>query len=171
MAGRRAGVLASQMPRRQPRLARTLLRTLAMGWVVGGLNGCLAYKVLTTPVKLVATTAVVAGETATAVVTTTGKLAVSAVRATGNVGSSGIDAASKLAQTGMVTFVDPSSASVVRIPWQEGLTLAGAGTAARIDLARRAIDIVRAGKVIYSATRPVGEGAPLASGDVIRVGS
>lgn len=146
------------------RLALILLST-------PGLNGCLAYKVVSTPVKLAATTVVVAGETAGAVVTTTGKLAVSGVNAIGNVGSGGIDAAAKLAQTGMVTFVDVSTGAVVRVPWREGMTLAGAGTAARIDLARRAVDIVRAGKVIYSATRPSGEGAALASGDVVRMGN
>lgn len=147
-----------------PRSALILLATL-------GLNGCLAYKVVSTPVKLAATTVVVAGEAAGAVVTTTGKLAVSGVNAIGNVGSGGIDAAAKLAQTGMVTFVDVSTGAVVRVPWREGMTLAGAGTAARIDLARRAVDIVRAGKVIYSATRPSGEGAALASGDVVRMGN
>lgn len=136
-----------------------------------GLKGCLAYKVVSTPVKLAATTVIVAGETAGAVVTTTGKLAVSGVNALGNVGSGGIDAAAKLAQTGMVTFVDVSTGAVVRVPWREGMTLAGAGTAARVELARRAVDIVRAGKVIYSATRPGGEGAAVASGDVVRIGN
>lgn len=136
-----------------------------------GSKGCLAYKVVSTPVKLAATTVIVAGEAAGAVVTTTGKLAASGVNAIGNVGSGGIDAAAKLAQAGMVTFVDVSTGAVVRVPWREGMTLAGAGTAARVDLARRAVDIVRAGKVIYSATRPSGEGAALASGDVVRMGS
>lgn len=135
-----------------------------------GLNGCLAYKVVSTPVKLAATGVVVAGETAGAVVTTTGKLAVSGVNAIGNVGSGGIDAAARLAQTGMVTFVDGSTGAVVRVPWREGMTLAGAGTAARLDLARRAVDIVRAGSVIYSAPRATGGGAALASGDVVRLG-
>jgi len=137
-----------------------------LGW-----SGCLAYKVVSTPVKLAATTVVVAGETACAVVTTTGKLAVSGANAIGNVGSGGIDAAARLAQTGMVTFVDVSTGAVVRVPWREGMTLAGAGTAARLDLARRAVDVVRAGKVIYAASRPSGEGAALASGDVVRMGN
>ncbi|HUR58486.1 MAG TPA: hypothetical protein VM029_12290 [Opitutaceae bacterium] len=134
-------------------------------------GGCLAYKVVSAPVKLAATTVVVAGETAGAVVSSTGKLAVSAVNATGNVGSGGIDAASRLAQTGMVTFVDVASGSVVRIPWQEGLTLAGAGNAAKLDFARRAINVLRAGKVVYSASKLSGDGAALASGDVVRFGS
>ena len=85
-------------------------------------------------------------------------------------GSSGIDAAAKLAQAGMVTFVDGSTNAVVRVPWSTGMTLAGAGGAARIDLARRAVEVVRAGKVVYAASRPLGEGAALASGDVVRIG-
>ncbi len=136
-----------------------------------GLSGCLAYKVVSTPVKLAATTVIVAGETAGAVVTNTGKLAVSGANAIGNIGGGGIDAAAKLAQTGMVTFVDVSTGTVVRVPWREGMKLAGAGAAARLDLAKRAVDVVRAGKVIYSATRASGEGAELASGDVVRLGN
>jgi hypothetical protein len=96
------------------------------------LQGCLAYKVVSMPVKLAATTVVVAGETAGAVVTTTGKLAGSGVNAIGNIGSGGIDSAAKLAQAGMVTFVDASSGAVVRVPWRDGMTLAAAGGAARI---------------------------------------
>lgn len=132
-------------------------------------GGCLAYKAVTAPVKLAATTVIVAGETAGAVVTSTGKLAISAVNATGNVGSTGIDAAAKLAQAGMVTFVDASTGTIVRVPWQQGMTLAAAGNTAKVDIARRAIDVLRAGKVIYSASKLSGEGAALASGDVVRI--
>ncbi len=135
------------------------------------LGGCLMYHAVTAPVKLAATGVVVAGETAGAVVTTTGKVATSTVRAVGNVGSGGIDAASRLTEVGMVTFVDAASGAVVRVPWQQGLTLAGASDAAKVSMARRAIDVVRAGKVVYSASRVSGEGAVLASGDVVRVGS
>jgi hypothetical protein len=134
------------------------------------LDGCLVYRAVTAPVKLVATTVVVAGEAAGAVVTATGRVAVSAVKAVGSVGGGGIDAAGKLAQAGMVTFVDATTGTLVRVPWQEGLTLARAGDAARISLVQRAIDVVRAGRVIFSASRGTGEGAPLAAGDVVRLG-
>ena len=60
---------------------------------------------------------------------------------------------------------------VVRVPWQQGLTIAGAGNAAKVDLARRAIHVLRGGKVVYSAARLRGDGAPLTSGDVVRLGS
>lgn len=145
------------------RLAFALLACATQG-------GCLVYKAVTVPVKLAATTVIVAGETAGAVVSSTGKLAVSAVNATGNLGSGGIDAAARLAQAGMVTFVDASTGTIVRVPWQEGLTLASAGNAAKVELAKRAINVLRAGKVIYSASKLSGEGAPLASGDVVRLG-
>lgn len=143
---------------------------MAAGVSCASLGGCLAVKTVTAPMKLAATTVIVAGEAAGAVVTTTGKLAVSAANATGTIGSTGIDSAAKLAQTGMVTFVDASNGTVSRVPWREGLTLVGAGEAAKVELARRAIDVIRASKVIYSASRLAGEGAALAAGDVVRVG-
>lgn len=136
-----------------------------------GCGGCVVYHAVATPVKLAATGVVVAGETAGAVVTTTGKVAVSTVKAVGTVGSGGIDAAAKLTEVGMVTFVDAASGTVVRVPWQQGLTLASAGDVAKISMARRTVDVVRAGKVIYSASRGNGAGAELASGDVVRLRS
>lgn len=151
-------------------LTARLLPAAALGALLLATSGCLMYKAVTMPVKLAATTVVVAGETAGAVVSNTGKLVTSAANATGSVGSGGLDAAAKLAEVGMVTFVDASTGTVVRVPWQEGLTLAGASNAAKVDVARRAIDVLRAGKVIYSASRGSGEGAPLASGDVVRIG-
>lgn len=134
-------------------------------------GGCLMYKAVTAPVKLAATTVVVAGETAGTVVTSTGKLVSSAARATGNVGSTGIDSAAQLAESGMVTFVDASSGTIVRVPWRDGMTLAAAGTDARLELASRAIEVVRAGRAVYSASRLDGHGAALASGDVVRLGA
>ncbi|HVS54194.1 MAG TPA: hypothetical protein VHD62_17695 [Opitutaceae bacterium] len=132
-------------------------------------GGCLVYHAVAAPVKLAATGVTVAGETAGAVVTSTGKVAVSAVRAAGNVGSGGIDAASRLAQAGMVTFVDAASGTIVRVPWREGLTLAGAGAEARLAVAQRAVEIVRAGRVVYSAASATSGSAPVASGDVVRL--
>jgi hypothetical protein len=137
--------------------------------LTAALTGCLAYKVVSTPVKVAATTVVVTGEAAGAAVTATGKIAISAIDAAGRVGSGGIDAASRLAETGMVTFVDVGQGTIVRVPWKQGFTVATAGAEARLELARRAIDVVRAGSVVYSASRLAGEGAQLASGDVVRV--
>ena len=134
------------------------------------LAGCLAYRVVSAPVKVAGAAVVAVGETAGAVVTTTGKVAVSAVRAAGAVGRGGLDAAGRLAQTGMVTFADTASGAVVRVPWTEGLTLAGASQTAKMSVAQRAVDVVRAGKIVYAATRPTGDGAALASGDVVRLG-
>lgn len=132
-------------------------------------SGCLAYKAVTAPVKLAATTVITATEAAGAIVTNTGKLTVSAARAIGNVGSSGIDAAAQLAQTGMVTFVDPDSGTVTRIAWREGLTLASAGDAAKLELARKTVDVIRAGKLAYKAKAAEAAASALASGDVVRI--
>ena len=60
---------------------------------------------------------------------------------------------------------------VVRVPWTEGLTLAAASQTAKMSVAQRAVDVVRAGKIVYAATRPAGDGAALASGDVVRLGN
>ncbi len=148
-----------------------MARAAMVAVLVSAWSGCLVYNAVTMPVKLAATTVVVAGETAGAVVATTGKVAKSAVNAVGNVGSGGIDSAAKLTQAGMVTFVDAASGTVVRVPWQEGLTLASAGDAAKVSLARRTVDVVRAGRVIYSASRNSdAPRAAVASGDVVRLG-
>jgi hypothetical protein len=133
-------------------------------------GGCVAYQVVSTPVKLAGEAVVVTGETAGAAVKATGKVAVSAFNAAGRVGSGGIDAAARLTETGMVTFVDVSTGTVTRVPWREGATLASAGADARVHLMRRAIDIVRAGAVVYSAKHAIGAtDAPVVSGDVVRI--
>lgn len=133
------------------------------------LGGCMAYHAVTTPVKVAATAVVVAGESAGVAVKTTGKVARSAIDAAGRLGGGGVDAAARLAEVGMVTFVDVASGTVVRVPWQRGFTVGSAGAQARLDLAARAIDVVRSGAVIYSARRLAGDGAELAAGDVVRI--
>lgn len=157
-------------------MRKAMLRRCAL--VFGGLfgalagsllGGCIVAKAVFAPVKLAATTVVVAGETAGTVVTTTGKVAVSAVKATGSLGSTGIDSAAKLGQAGMVTFVDSATGAVTRVPWQEGMTLAAGGDAAKLQVAQRALDVVRAGKLVYSASQTPAAQLPLQSGDVIRL--
>lgn len=145
------------------------IRLAAIGGGCAVASGCLAVKAVTAPVKLAATSVIVAGETAGAVVTNTGRLAVSAANATGSIGSTSLESAAKLARSGMVTFVDAADGTIVRVPWQEGMTVAGAGQAAKIEFGRRAIDVIRASRVIYSASRVAGEGAALAPGDVVRL--
>ncbi len=121
------------------------------------------------PVKLVATAVVVAGETAGTIVKTTGKVAAGAVRATGTVADGGITAAAKLARAGMVTFVDVATGAVTRVPWSQGLTLAGGADAAKVRVAARAVQVVRAGQLAYTLAQAKGP-LPLAAGDVVRVG-
>ncbi len=148
------------------RKGRLILAVCVMGI---GLTGCLATKVVTAPIKLAATTVVVAGETAGAVVKTTGKVAAGAVRASGTVADGGIAAAAKLARAGMVTFVDVATGAVVRVPWTQGLTLAGGAEAAKVRLAAQAVQVIRAGQLAYQTTQPK-VALPLAAGDVVRVG-
>ena len=148
---------------------RRLLGVLGAAGCALNLSGCLMTKVVTAPVKLAATTVVVAGETAGAVVKTTGKVAVGAVRATGTVADGGITAAAKLARAGMVTFVDVATGAVTRVPWQQGLTLAGGARAAQVRVATQAVQVIRAGRLAYSLAQAKGP-LPLASGDVVRVG-
>lgn len=142
---------------------------LATGLLGAGVSGCLATKVVTVPVKLAATTAVAAGETAGAVVATTGKVAAGAVRASGTVADGGITAAAKLARAGTVTFVDVATGAAVRVPWKQGLTLAGGADAAKVRLAAQTVQVIRAGQLAYQLAQPKAA-LPLASGDVVRVG-
>ena len=150
----------------------TLLRSFAFvvsAFAVMMTGGCLAYEVVATPVELAADTVIVTGKAADAAVKATGHLAGSAFEGSGRVGSAGIDAASRLAATGMVTFVDVGTGTVTRVPWRAGVTLAGAGATARVELARKAVDLVRAGALVFSSTYPAAKATPLASGDVVRI--
>lgn len=148
-------------------------RLSGLAWMLGGIavgcSGCLATKVVTAPVKLAATTVVVAGDAAGAVVKATGKVVVGAVRATGTVADGGIAVAAKLARTGMVTFVDVATGAVVRVPWRQGLTLAGGADVAKVRLATQVVQVIRAGQLAYQLAQPK-VALPLAAGDVVRVG-
>lgn len=143
----------------------------ASGWLVAGLaglaavgGGCKVLTIAAVPVKLVATTVVVAGETAGAVVATTGKVAAHAVRATGDLGSGGLDAVGRLGEAGMVTLVDGSSGAVTRVPWHAGLTLVESSEAAKVRLAGRVVQVVRAGRLVEGA-----DAETLRAGDVVRL--
>jgi hypothetical protein len=135
-------------------------------------SGCLLVHAVTTPVDLAATTVVAAGRTAGAVVSTTGKVAAATVNAGGSVltaAADGVDSAARLARAGTVTFVDAASGTVTRVPWQPGLTLAGAGEQAKIRAYEHAIAIVRAGRLVYSVSQKPDTSVALADGDVVRV--
>jgi len=123
------------------------------------LGGCLVYQVASAPVKVAVGTAEVAGSVAVG----TAKVATS-------VAGGAIKLAAGLAQAGVVTLVEVGSNKVTRVPWREGLTLAGAGDAAKLRMAQRAVDVVRDGKVVYSAANGPDQDAPVAPGDVVQVG-
>jgi hypothetical protein len=112
----------------------------------------------------------VASDTASAVVNTSGKVVVGALRATGSVADGGIVAAAKWARAGMVTFVDAANGAVVRIPWAQGMDLLGGAQAAKVQFASRAIQVIRAGKLVQHGAQP-NVSLPLAAGDVVRVGA
>lgn len=133
------------------------------------LTGCLLTKALTVPVKVAATTVIVVGDTAVTVVKATGKVAKAAVSAGGSVTSTGIESVAQLSQVGMVTFVDAASGAIVRIPWEQGLTLAQAKNLSAVQVARRSVDLIRAGKVVYAAKRYSDTAVPLVAGDVVRL--
>jgi hypothetical protein len=133
------------------------------------LSGCLAVKAVKTTGELAATTVIVAGKTAGTVVKTTGKIAGSAITSSGSLTATGIESLAALAQAGMVTFVDGATGVIVRVPWQEGMTLYAGGASAEMAVAGRAIDLVRQGRLVYSAT-PQRRAVPrLEAGDVVRL--
>lgn len=134
------------------------------------LGGCL----VASAVKGVGDVAVagveVAGKTTVAVVKTTGHVAGAALGSGGEVAADGVKAAGKLARAGTITFLDTASGAVVRVPWQQGLTLVGAGAAAKVQVAARAVEVIRAGRIAYSASKRASGAVSLASGDVVRLG-
>lgn len=141
-------------PRRW-RAARMILAGVA-GALLGG---CVVYEVASVPVKVAVGTAEVAGN-----------VAIGTVKVAGSVAGGAIKLAAGLAQAGAVTFVELESNKVTRVPWREGLTLAGASDAAKLRTAQRAVDIVRDRQVVYSAGRDAEKNVPVAAGDVVQVG-
>lgn len=140
--------------------------------VVGALqSGCIVARAVYAPVKLAGTTVVVASETAGSAVIATGRVAGAALGATGSTAATGIEALASLSQTGMVTFVDAANGAVVRVPWREGMDLYAGAQAAQLDPASRTIDLVRAGRALYSNHRYNREARriPVQAGDVIRL--
>jgi len=121
-------------------------------------GGCLVYDVASAPVKVAVGSAEVAGD-----------VAVGTAKVAGSVAGGAIGAVAKLAQPGAVTFVDAAGNQLGRVRWRAGLTLAGAGDAAKLRLTQRTVDIVRDGKLVYSATGGADRGTPVAAGDVVRV--
>jgi hypothetical protein len=141
---------------------------LSAGWGIF-LSGCLAVKAVKTTGELAATTVIVAGKTAGTVVKTTGKIAGSAITSSGSLTATGIESLAALAQAGMVTFVDVATGVIIRVPWQEGMTLYAGGASAEVTVAGRAIDLVRQGKLVYSATAQRRTDPRLEAGDVVRL--
>lgn len=139
---------------------------IAMG---GGLTGCVAVKAVGEAGKLVGTTVIVATKTATTAVKTSGKVASSAIKGSGAVTTTSIESLAALAQVGMVTFVDVATGTIVRVPWQEGMTIYGGGAAAKVQVAQRAVSLVRGGRLAYASARLSSGNLRLNSGDVVQL--
>jgi len=150
------------------KLRRLVLGAFAVAGLVG-LNGCLVCQAVKTTGDLALTSVIVAGKTATAVVKTTGKVAGSAITSSGSLTASGIESLAALAQAGMVTFVDVVTGVIVRVPWEQGMTLHAAGAAAEVKVAERAVDLVRGGRLVYTAAKHMQANPPLQPGDVVRL--
>jgi len=150
---------------------RFLLTSGLLVCAVGLSAGCIVIKAVSTTGKLAATTVIVAGKTATTVVKTTGRVASAAIGASGSVTVAGLEGLAALARVGMVTFVDVTSGALVRVPWREGMTLLQAGDLARLQVVKRAVALVRGGRLAYSAFRLARVSLRLLSGDVVRLAS
>ena len=137
---------------------------------LGCSSGCLATKLVTAPLNLAGAAVGVAGDTASAVVKTSGKVILGAVRATGSIADGGIAAAAKLARAGMVTFVDAANGTLVRVAWAQGMDLLGGAQVAKVQVAARAIQVIRAGKLVQHGAQPK-VSLPLEAGDVVRLGA
>jgi len=141
-----------------------------VGAVVPGLiSGCVVVHAVGAVGELVGTTVVVAGKTATSLVKATGKVAGSAISSSGSLTAAGIESLAALAQAGMVTFVDVATGAIVRVPWEQGMSLYGAGALAEVALAKRAIDLVRGGKLVYSVGKQLSKNPTVQPSDVIRL--
>lgn len=133
------------------------------------LPGCLVFKAAHATGELAANTVIVAGKTGTAAVKATGRVATGAINSGGALTATGIESLAALAQAGMVTFVDVATGVIVRVPWSEGLSLHAAGAAAELAVVDRVIDLVRNGRLVYSAARQLAGDPRLEPGDVVRL--
>lgn len=150
-------------------MSRRVLPVLSLVILLAGQGGCLAYKAVKTTGELAATTVIVAGKTATTAVKATGRVASSAFSSGGALTATSIESLAKLAQAGMVTFVDVATGTIVRVPWEEGMTLYAGGAAAQVHVAERAVDLVRDGRLVYQTARKVRGNPLLEAGDVVRL--
>ena len=150
-------------------------------------------KVATTPVglagevvkqtgKVATKSVVVGGKVAGSAVVGAGRVAVSgtgastrvaaaSVDAAGNLSAASIRALGQMSAAGMVTFVDVSTGTVTRVPWRSGLNVYGSGVLAKVNVAERALALVRGGQLVYQTAKALAAARALQvqAGDVIRL--
>ena len=150
-------------------------------------------KVATAPVGLAGEVVKQTGKVATKSVAVGGKVAGSAVMGAGRVVVSGTGAGSKvtaasvetagtlsaasiralgqMSAAGMVTLVDVSTGTVTRVPWRSGLNVYGSGALAKMNVAERALAVIRGGQLVYKTAKALATARALQvqAGDVIRL--
>ena len=77
----------------------------------------------------------------------------------------------QMSAAGMVTFVDVSTGTVTRVPWRSGLNVYGSGVLAKVNVAERALALVRDGQLVYQTAKAQAAARALQvqAGDVIRL--
>jgi hypothetical protein len=145
--------------------------TMATGVVA--LSGCLAVKAVTAPVKLAAVTVITVSETTGAAVVGTGRVTRAALNTSTKLTAESIEALGQLSTPGLVTFLDVNQGAVLRVPWQQGMNVALGSQLAQVEFARRALAIVRAGRLVHQVARARSDAGrfQVLAGDVVRLAS
>ncbi len=131
-------------------------------------GGCVVATIVTAPISLAVATVSVAGKAVGTVASATGK-AVSSAFSSGDPAPDSVEGLAKLSRPGEVTFVAMPGGAVVRVPWQDGLTLAGASGLAKVPALQESVTVLHAGKFTYAAAHDPDGTVPLAAGDVVRL--
>ncbi|WP_221031940.1 hypothetical protein [Actomonas aquatica] len=99
------------------------------------------------------------------------RVAAASVEAAGTLSAASIRSLSKLSAAGMVTFVDISTGTVVRVPWRTGLNVYGSSAMAKVGVAQRALAVIRGGRLVYQTAKALAaaRALPVQPGDVIRL--
>ncbi len=112
-----------------------------------------------------------AGRVSAAGVSSTTKVAAATVDAAGTLSAASIRSLSRLSAAGMVTVVDISTGTVVRVPWRPGLSIYGTSVMGKVAVAERALAIVRGGRLVYQTAKALAaaRSLPVQPGDVLRL--
>ncbi len=112
-----------------------------------------------------------AGRVSAAGVSAGTKATAAGVEAAGTLSAASIRSLSKLSVAGMVTFVDISTGTIVRVPWRPGLNVYASSVLAKVAVAQRALAVIRGGRLIYQTVKALSATRVMAvqPGDVLRL--